>query len=168
MRRLAFPACLAAALAVASPARAADPDPAIAIVVGAATIFAGFAVGGTLLAVKGDNSGANEAGWLALESGFALAPLTSHAVVGEWGRGAVFAAVPTATTLATVPVFLVDPAAVEHGNLPEQRVMWGLFVGGLATSMAGVVDTLFAPARAVHVAPVVGNGGAGLVVGGAL
>jgi hypothetical protein len=151
-----------------SPAHADEPDPAAAIIVGAATIFAGFAVGGMLLAVTGDHNGANEAGWLVLESGFALAPLTSHAAVGEWGRGAVFASVPTATTLATIPVFLIDPAAVEHGNLPEQRVMWGLFCGGLATSMAGVVDTLFAPARAVQVAPVLGHGSAGLVVGGAL
>jgi hypothetical protein len=168
MRRLVFPALLAASLAMASPARAADPDPGVAIAIGAATILVGFAVGGTLMAATGDNSGANEAGWLILESGFALAPLTSHAAVGEWGRGAVFASVPTATTLATIPVFLIDPAAVEHGSLPEQRVMWGLFVGGLATSMAGVIDTAFAPARRLRVAPVFGNGTAGVVIGGVL
>jgi hypothetical protein len=156
------------ALAVASPARAADPDPAIAIAVGAATIFAGFAIGGTLMAASGDNTAPNEAGWFLIESGFALAPLTSHAVVGEWGRGAAFAAVPTATTLGTIPVFLLNPAGVDHGTLPQQRVMWGLFCTGLAGSMAGVIDTAFSPGRRLHIAPVLGAGNAGIVVGGAL
>jgi hypothetical protein len=168
MRRIMFSASLAVALAVAAPARADDPDPAVAIAVGAATIFVGFAVGGTLIAVTGDDAAKNEAGWFLIESGFALAPLTSHAVVGEWGRGAAFAAVPTATTLGTIPVFLLNPASVDHGTLPEQRVMWGLFCTGLAASMAGVIDTAFSPARRLHIAPVLGAGNAGVVFGGDL
>jgi ABC-type uncharacterized transport system permease subunit len=103
-----------------------------------------------------------------MESGFTLAPLLSHALVGEWGRGALFAAVPTATTLATEPVLSTNEAAVEHGTLPQQRVMWGLFCGGLAASMAGIIDTAFAPGRSVHVAPLLGAGSAGLLVGSTL
>jgi len=168
MRCSPFPAVLAAALLVALPARAEPPDPAIALAVGAATVFAGFAAGGTFIATHPGDPALTEAGWFVIESGFTVAPLASHAVVDEWGRGAIFAAVPGATTLATIPVFLINENGVEHGTLPQQRVMWGLFCGGLAASMAGVVDSAFAPGRAIHVAPVLGSGGAGLVVGGAL
>jgi hypothetical protein len=153
---------------IPSPARADDNRAAVAVAVGAATLFAGFVVGGTLTAASPGSPGKTEAGWFAMESGFSLAPLLSHGLVGEWGRGAVFAAIPTATTLATVPVFLANDASVEHGTLPQQRVMWGLFCGGLAAAMAGVIDTAFAPGRSVHIAPVLGAGNAGLLVGGVL
>jgi len=168
MRSLPFPAALTAALLVAPSARAEGPDPALAFAAGAATVFAGFVVGGTFMAANQGSASKTEAGWFALESGFSVAPLVSHGLVGEWARGAVFASIPTATTLATIPVFLVNGAGVEHGTLPQQRVMWGLFCGGLAASMAGVIDTVFSPGRALHVAPVLGAGGAGVVVGGAL
>ena len=168
MRGLVFPATLAAALVLAPPARAADPDPAIALAVGAATLVAGFAVGGTVMATSGESPAANEAGWMALESSFVLAPFVSHAMVGEWGRGALFATVPAATTLGTIPVFLVSPQGVDHGTLPAQRVMWALFCTGLAASLVGVVDTAFSPGRRVQVAPMLGRGEAGLVVGGVL
>jgi hypothetical protein len=171
MRPLFFSAALAALLLTRTPAARADedhPDGAIAFVVGAATMFAGFAVGGTLVGASGDDSGKTEAGWLIMESGFALAPFTSHAAVGEWGRGALFASVPTLTTLGTLPVFAADGAAVDHGTLDAQRAMWGLFLGGLVTSIVGVVDASFAPARAIQVAPSVGPRTAGLVIGGAL
>lgn len=168
MRSLVFPAALTAAILVAPSARADGPDPAVAFAVGAATVFAGFVVGGTFIATNQGNATKTEAGWFMLESGFPLAPLASHAVVGEWARGAVFAALPTATTLATIPVFEINGAGVEHGTLPQQRVMWGLFIAGLAGSMAGVIDTLFSPGRALHVTPVLGVGNAGVAVGGAL
>jgi hypothetical protein len=159
------------------------PDPAIAVLVGGATLLAGFAVGGTLVATGGDRGSPNNnavarttAGWFAIEGGFVLAPVAAHAALGEWGRGALFASLPAATTLATIPVFLEQPAAVEHGTLEEQRVMWGLFCGGLAAAVAGVVDAALAPGRApyappaaaLHVAPALGSSHAGIVVGGTL
>jgi hypothetical protein len=146
-------------------------------------ILAGFAVGATLVAAGGDLGKPNDAaaattraGWFAIESGFVLAPLSAHAVMGEWGRGALFASVPAATTLATIPVFVEQPAAVEHGTLEEQRVMWGLFCGGLLAAVAGVVDAALARNRAVdasrsvavHVAPAIASGQAGVVLGGSL
>ena len=168
MRSLAFPAVVAAAFFVAPSARAEDPDPAIAFAVGAATVFVGFAVGGAFIATNQGDAAKAEAGWFGMESGFSLAPLVSHAVAGEWARGAVFASIPTATTLATIPVFAINEAGVEHGTLPQQRVIWGLFVATLAGSTAGVIDTVFSPGRALHVAPVLGVGNAGIAVGGAL
>jgi hypothetical protein len=168
MRSLAFPAVVTATFLVAPSARAEGPDPALAFALGAATVFAGFVVGGTLIAANQGDAAKTRAGWFAMESGFTVAPLAAHGLVGEWARGAAFAAVPTATTLATIPVFYVNDGAVEGGTLPQQRVMWGLFVGGLAASMAGVIDTVFSPGRALHVTPVMGAGNAGIVLGGAL
>jgi hypothetical protein len=168
MRSLLAATALAVAMLVGPPARAAEPDAAAGLAVGAATLLAGFAVGGTMMATSHDTTSVDEAGWFALESGFVLAPLAAHAVVGEWSRGALFAAVPAATTLGTIPVFLVNSTAVDHGSLPEQRWMWGLFGVGMFSAAAGVVDVAFAPGRAVRVAPMMGPGTAGLTLGGAL
>jgi hypothetical protein len=145
----------------------ADRDPVVAGIVGAATAFVGFAVGGTLMGVT-DSSAVNMAGWLTMESGFALAPLTAHAVVGEWWRGIAFSALPTAATLGTVPVFLYNEGAVLNGTLPQQRWMYGFIVGDILASGVGVVDAVLAPRRSVYVVPTVGAGTVGLVVGGML
>jgi len=168
MRSLTLPAVLTAAFLVAPPARADGPDPAIAFAVGAATVLASFAVGGTFIATNPGSPARTEAGWYVMQGGLSLAPLTSHAVVGEWARGAVFTSIPAATTLATVPVFAINEAGVEHGTLPQQRIIWGLFVASLAGSMAGVIDAVFSPGRALRVTPVLGVGNAGVAVGGAL
>jgi hypothetical protein len=176
------------ALALGTAARPAAhgpprPDPALSVLVGGAMLLAGFAVGGTLLASGGDLGNPSDAAvaktraaWFAIESAFVVAPLSAHAVVGEWGRGALFASLPAATTLGTIPVFVEQPAAVEHGTLEEQRVMWGLFCGGLAAAVAGVVDAALATGRAgdasraaaLRVTPAVGAGHAGVVLGGTL
>ena len=170
MRFLATSAALSVLLLVSSPAQAADsrPDGVVAFAVGAVTIFAGFAIGGTLVAASGQDAAKNEAGWLAIESGFALAPLTSHAVVGEWWRGAAFSAIPTASALGSVPIFLARQDAVENGPIPQQEGLWWLFVAGLGSSIIGVVDATFAPGRALRVVPALGPHSAGLIVGGAL
>jgi hypothetical protein len=176
MQRAASCAIAAAAMLAAPAVRAAEPDKPDAVwagVVGAATAFAGFAIGGTIMGVTGDNSPVAMAGWLTMESGFALAPFTAHAVVGEWWRGVAFAALPTATTLSTIPVFAYNEGAVVHGSLPQQRWMYVLLCTGILSSGVGVVDAVLAPIRrrgrpALQVAPAVGAGNYGFVVGGAL
>jgi hypothetical protein len=169
MRQLLVTAALTACLLVESSARAEDPpDSGLALVVGGATLVAGLAVGGTLLAASGENPPVNEAGWLVMQGGFALAPLTSHAVVGEWGRGAAFASIPAAAALGTLPVFAADGNAVAYGTLWEQRAIWALYCVGLAGGIVGVLDTAFAPGRVLHVAPSIGRNSAGFVVGGTL
>jgi hypothetical protein len=172
-RPIATSVALSALLLLLHPsdARADDdsrPDGAAAFMVGAATILAGFAVGGTLVAASGENPAKNEAGWLTIEAGFTLAPLTSHAMVGEWGRGAAFASMPAATTLGSVPIFLNTQDAVGSGVVAQQEGLWWCFVGGLATAIIGVVDATFAPSRALRVAPAVGPHTAGLMIGGEL
>jgi hypothetical protein len=169
MRLLATSATLAALFLASSPAHATEsrPDGAAAFVVGAATMFAGFAIGATLVGVSGQDAATNEAGWFVIEGGFALAPLTAHAVVGEWGRGAAFAAVPTASMLGTVPIFLARQDALENGVIPQQEGLWWLFAAGLISGIVGVVDATFAPGRALRIAPVAGPHEARLVIGGA-
>ena len=178
MRAGAFLFASAVATLVATPSRASEPDPALAVALGAATILTGFIVGGTLIGASAhprpsedaatDNA-RNTAGWFAIEGGFVLAPLASHAVVGEWGRGALLSALPAAATIGTIPILAMEPDAVAHGSLPQQRWMWGLFCGAMATSVAGVVDAAFARDRAAPtITPVLGRSGAGILVAGAL
>jgi hypothetical protein len=160
--------CASAIALGAEPEPPPTPDPVLAGVVGAATAFAGFAVGGTIMGVTGDNSPVAMAGWLTMEGGFALAPFTAHAVVGEWSRGLAFSALPTGLTLGTIPVFLYNEGAVVHGTLPQQRWMYVLFCADILSSGVGVVDAVLAPHRTIHVAPLVGGGNYGLAVGGPL
>lgn len=147
----------------------AEPDAGLAIVTGAATNVAGFLVGGAILST-GHTLASNNAGWLTLESGFVLSPLVAHAVEGEWGRGLLFSAVPLACLGGTATLFGVVPNTVDQGSLPQQRLMWGLFVGGQFASAVGIVDAAFAPLRAskIRVVPIVGLGQVGLSVGGEL
>jgi hypothetical protein len=168
--RLPSVVALIAPLLVAVPAGAAEPDPALALLTGAATQVAGFIVGGTLLVTNHGHDEQANAGWLTVEGGFTLAPFAAHAVVGEWGRGAVFAALPAGALGGTAALFGVVPGVVESGTLEQQRVMWALFVGGLFASGAGVVDAVLVSARArrVTVAPTIGSGRVGLQIGGTL
>ena len=112
----------------------------------------------------------NNAGWLTIEGGFTLAPFAAHAVEGEWGRGALFASVPAACLAGSAAEFGVVPVTIDQGTLPQQRIMWALFVGGQIASVVGVIDAAFAPLRArnLFVAPTVGAGHVGLTMGGVL
>ena len=130
-----------------------------------------------MLGTSGDGSAQNDAGWLAIQGGFVLGPLTGHAVVGEWGRGALFAALPAASFGGSAALFDYAPAAVAHGTLEQQRVLWVLFGVGFISSTVGVVDAVFAPdrVRKIYVAPLAssaspahGGSTAGLVIGGVL
>jgi hypothetical protein len=107
---------------------------------------------------------------LAIEGGFAVAPFAAHAAVGEWGRGAAFAATPTAMLGGTAILFGFEPRTVDHGTLAQQRVMWSLFGVGLFASAIGVIDVAFAGQRsqALHVAPAIGFGEMGMQITGAL
>jgi hypothetical protein len=169
--RLASSGLALATLLAAAPARAEPPDTGLAIFTGSATALAGFAAGGLLLGTSGDRTGPNNAGWLTIQAGFALAPLAAHGVVGEWGRGALFAAAPAAMGAGSVGLMGYAPNVVAHGTLEQQRVLWGFFGVGFFSSAVGVVDAVFADRRAlggVHVVPAAIAGGAGLSVEGSL
>jgi hypothetical protein len=168
-----------ALLAVAAPSRADPPDVGLALLTGSATAVAGFAAGGILLGTSGDRNGPNNAGWLAIQTGFTLAPLTAHAVVGEWGRGALFASVPAAMWGGSAAMMAYAPDIVAGGTLEQQRILWGFFGVAFVSSVVGVVDVTFAGRRwkanagaasthGLRLAPLATAGGTGLVLGGTL
>jgi len=145
------------------------PDTGAAFAAGASVFVVGLGVGASLI---GGNGGprTDNAGWMVMQSGFAAAPLVAHGITGEWGRGLLFGSVPMATTAGTATVFGLDSKAVRHSDLPQQRILWTLFVVGLFSSAYGVVDATFADERArrVVVAPALGRGTAGIDVEGTL
>jgi hypothetical protein len=168
-----------ALLALEAPSYADPPDGALAILAGSATAVAGFAAGGVLLGGSGDRNAPNNAGWLAIQAGFTLAPFAAHAVVGEWGRGALFASVPAAMWGGSAAMMAYAPDIVAGGTLEQQRILWGFFGVAFVSSVVGVVDAAFAPrrwkedagpttARGLRLAPLATGGGAGLVLRGAL
>jgi hypothetical protein len=158
-----------------------QPDTAAAFIAGASVIVAGLGVGASLIGSNGGSGGKcvsggactkslDNAGWMVMQSSFAAAPIVAHGITGEWGRGLLFSSVPLATTAGSATVLAIDPNAVRHSPLPEQRILWSLFVVGLFSSAYGVVDALSADERARHlvVTPVVGRGIAGIDVEGTL
>jgi hypothetical protein len=165
---------LTATLSLASPfARADGPRAsrsAAAFVWGASSFLAGFIVGGTLLGTSASGGSQENAGWLAIEAGFTIAPIASHAVAGEGWRGLVFAAPPAIATGGTAALFASNPSTIERGSIEQQRLIWGLFVGGLIASVAGVIDGVLTadPSPNVAVAPTFGRDHVGLTVGARL
>jgi hypothetical protein len=158
-------------LSVGPRANAEEPDSGLGFVVGAATFVVGFGVGGAITATSADrNATQNTAGWMTMQSTFIVAPIVGHGVVHEWGRGLWFAVVPAAALGGSSAVFAVDPAAVRHAPLGEQRVLWSLFSVALVGGAVGVVDVAFAEdrARSVTLAPIVGGGTYGLEMRGLL
>jgi len=158
------------ALVLATRSARAEPDPGVGLVAGTAVLLLGFTVGSTVVATADGSDTATNTGWLMMESSFVLAPWTAHAALGQWTRGLAFAALPAATTGGTIGLLDEAPGTVLHGTLLQQRVLWGLFGAGLASSVVGMLDVAFASPRAgsVAVAPMVGAGQVGLQVGGGL
>jgi hypothetical protein len=159
---------LTLALVLTAPAsRADEPEPGRALLTGALVFVAGFTAGGLLLATSKNDDVQDNVGWLTIEAAFAAAPIAAHATAGEWARALVFAAPPAAALAGTATLFAIDPAAIEHGALDEQRVLWAIFGIGLFSSAIGVVDSTFAGkrARAIAVAPVFGSGHLGRRIG---
>jgi hypothetical protein len=159
----------------ASPARAEEPDTALALAVGAALDTVGFVVGGAIVGASPAN-GAGDAqrsfGWLTVQLGYTASPLFAHGVVGEWGRGALFAAIPAAALGGTAAFYRTRTDGVEFSTLEDQRVIWSFFTAGLVASAAGLVDVVLAGDRhrppAVALRPSVGPGEAGLRLEGTL
>ncbi len=84
-------------LSLAPPARARAEEPrapvAEALLAGAGSAMVPFAIGAGLAAGDGSVTQKN-AGLVVANAGLCLGPLVSHAIVGEWDRGALFAARP--------------------------------------------------------------------------
>src|SRR3954447_23647436 len=104
-RRTAASALACAMVFAISPARAEKPPAHLAFLTGAGTLVLGMAVGGVLLSTSHGENTQDNAGWLTMESTFAIAPLAAHGVTSEWGRGLAFAGVPIVSTGVTAEIF---------------------------------------------------------------
>ncbi len=135
-----FPFLVGSALLVLPrAARATEPDTGMALFTAAALDTAGFVAGGALIATSptgGRGDGQRSFGWLAIQAGYTLSPLAAHGVVGEWDRGALFAAAPAGALAGTAAFYRSRTDGVEYSSWEEQWMVWGLFTAGLAVSAA--------------------------------
>jgi len=88
-----------------------------------------------------DNLRLKHAGLAVLDTGMVVAPLLSHALVGEWARGAYFSLVPLAGgigMLTLLSISPVSPVKSKHGNHKIYPIPLSISIlgGGL-----GVLDT---------------------------
>lgn len=163
-------------LMLRAPASHAETStPSLAFVAGASLFLAGFAVGGVLVATSRSDNGQTDAGWLTMQTAFALAPLTSHALSEEWTRAGLFAAIPFACLAGSATLIAAHPMTIQDGELEDQRVIWSLFGVGLLSAVVGVVDSAFADKRSgasgrrsLALTPILGPGHVGVGLGAAL
>lgn len=132
----------------ATPCRADEPRSDVALLAGAATMTLPLVAGSTLIA-QGDDLHVRNLGVGVAEGGLVLAPLVTHAVLGETRRGLAFAAVPAAFATGTATLLLFVPNTIDGGKLHIQYTFAALFIGSFLGATIGVVDGLYAGGRAV-------------------
>ncbi len=140
-----------------------------AFVIGAAIDAVTFAVGVAL--VGSDQAGFDQAraGWVTCSAGFTVGPFVAHAITGQWLRGAIFSAVPLASTIGNAVVLGSSKKTIDVTPLQQDQRFIVLFTSvGLLGSVIGLVDVLlFKPKPAsVHITPTISQSGAGFVIGG--
>lgn len=144
------------------------PHVALAVAAGLATALVPLAIGGALMP-SGEDSQIH-AGLYTIQAGFMLAPFVSHAVAGEWARGALFMIPGVAAEAGMIAVLAVAPDVATQGE-PATRVPFAVCLGlSLAGAGAGIIDSLLAGERwdRLHltVTPTAGPRHAGLALGG--
>jgi hypothetical protein len=145
--RLAKVLPAAALVCLPRAARADEPDTALAFFAGASVNVVAVVAGGTAVSTAPSGVGGDARrsfGWLGIETGFVVAPLVAHGIVGEWGRGLLFSILPVAAVAGTAVMYAKRPDSVENSSLDDQRVAWSLFTAALISSTAGLVDVLTA------------------------
>jgi hypothetical protein len=170
--------------AAAAPPEASDPSSSAEARVPLA-LFSGVAVAlvpialGAIHTAGASADGPRNVGYAVAGVGPALSPLVAHAVFGEWGRAAVFGALPVASEIALCAFLTAQPDAVFHGTAGSRTTFGLLFSADIFGAALGLVDVMMAPERArdaakrtalhgVTLAPLAGPGRAGLVLGGTL
>ena len=158
---------------------AAIPRPMLGLAAGAATSFVSLALGTTFLARAETRTGRNR-GLLLGQGGMSLSPFLAHAVVGEFGRGALFSIVPVLGEIGMAALVSKAPNIVTTGGASEQFTFIALLATTVLASGAGVVDVAYADDRAaaatrkksafdgLRVTPIFGHGLGGLSLGGIL
>jgi hypothetical protein len=172
--------------AAAAPPEASEPPPraepnvALALVAGAATALIPMALGVSHLAAQSPaTDGPRNVGFAVSGVGPALAPIVAHAVLGEYGRAALFGALPVAAEISLCAYVAAMPDSVFHGTMGSSLGFGLLYTADLLGAAVGMVDVMMARERArlerrrgpdllggVTVAPRVGRDQAGIVLGG--
>jgi hypothetical protein len=146
------------ALGRALPAFAAEAEPnrrppqasgraELALVTGFLLAGGSVAAGGLLLTVDKDLDH-KHAGLAIMDGGLVLAPLLSHAVAGEWLRGAVFSLPPALAALGMVVLLGAHPDAPVVGKHRTQFYYPGLITLSVVGGVVGVVDAALVDERA--------------------
>jgi hypothetical protein len=160
------------ARAAAAPPETPEPPVVLALGAGMATVMLPLVLGVTHTADA--TSDASRVTGLAVAGvGCALAPFVSHAVLGEYARGAAFSAVPLAAEIGVVSLVTAMPDAVFHGTQLSRTTFGILFSFDVFGAALGLIDVALAPERGrkhggLTVVPSVGRGHAGILVGGTL
>jgi len=119
-----------------------DDRPALlAFASGMATAGAGLAVGGAVFAANDSDRG-RRIGIYVADAGLTLAPLVSHAMLGEWKRGVVSALPPAASSLGMVALLAYRPHMVTHGEVAGQYAFSLLLAATVFSSVFGVIGVL--------------------------
>lgn len=183
VRRSVRPVLLAlTAIAVCETSAAAaeptEPPITLAVVSGVATALIPVGLG-ALHTANADTDGTRNVGFAVAGAGLALVPIVTHAVLGEWKRAAAFAAPGIAAEIAACVIMATHPDAVFHGTMFSRTGFALVFSADFFGAAASIVDVMLAreriPARPrdgairdLIIAPRVGDGQIGLVVGGRL
>ncbi len=184
-------------LAAAAPrsAAAAPPEPpnpprreppvVVALLAGVATALFPLALGAMHTAGESSNAptdGPRNVGFAVAGAGFALSPFVAHVTLGEWDRAAAFAAAPVASELTICTLLTLQPDTVFHGTVGSRLTFGILFTADVLGAAVGLVDVMMAGERAhpagkrasgwplhgVTLAPAVGRGSEGIILGGTL
>jgi hypothetical protein len=117
-------------------------------------LLTGFAIAGASLGVSASlMAGESElstkyAGLFVLHSGLTLAPLAAHGVVGEWGRGAVFAIPPALGGLGMAALLAWHPQAPVVGKNKSHRIYPVCITLSVLGSALGIIDAALVDERA--------------------
>jgi hypothetical protein len=150
---------------------AGEPPVLASVAAGAGLALGSLAVAGVVLATH-QSQASRRPGAYTLLYGLSLAPIVSHAIVGEWARAAWFGAVPVVTALAATALIEASPSLLEAGGLGNRRVLTLCYTLVLLSSAVGLYDSILAGERAraqrVAFGPLLGRGELGVALGGQL
>ena len=128
-------------------ATAPEPPSAFrAVLVGAFSALVPFAIGATSMGFATSFENRN-LGFLLANTGFISAPLMSHGVQGEWGRGALFSLPSLVCEGVMIGLVSAIPDGVFKGTIVTRTIFSGFFTGSVFFSIAGVVDAALAGDR---------------------
>jgi hypothetical protein len=162
----------------------ADPDaddeiprPLIALAAGGGLSLVSLGTAAVAIS-RSSNQAVHNVALLGAQSGLTLAPVLSHALVGETKRGLLFATVPIAAEAAMATLLAVQPSLITFSPKSLQAAYVVVFSVSLVGATLGTADavyvgerkrtTLKSQVKAIWGAPMLGQGGAGVMIGGSL